>query len=197
MQLTQRASRCSLCLFWAVDSLSLTGSTVSTIARDGPNSARGRDKHPDELLRSSGAALRSSVPVQASDHAQVKVLSELVPGRRLLNQAGSAVPVTAQDGHGFERGTDIHPDELLQSSGAALRSSVPIRSKPENRVGLHLISGRVVVEAVKTDKDTHDTMCMCMYMHMRMSFPAEYSFISHFRRSALGLGLGLGLGFWG
>ena len=54
--------------------LSLTGSTVSTIARDGPNSARGRDKHPDEMLQSSGAALRSSVPEQASDHVQVKVL---------------------------------------------------------------------------------------------------------------------------
>ena len=48
--------------------LSQTGSTVPTIAQDCPSSGRGRDKHPDELLQSSCAALRSSVPVQASDH---------------------------------------------------------------------------------------------------------------------------------
>ena len=72
-----------------------TGSTVPAIAQDGPSSERGRGKHPDELLRSSGAALRSPVPVQASDHARIKVLSLVVPGRRLLIHAGSAVPVTA------------------------------------------------------------------------------------------------------
>ena len=31
-----------------------TGSTVPAIAQDGPSSERGRDKHPDELLQSSG-----------------------------------------------------------------------------------------------------------------------------------------------
>ena len=65
--------------------LSQTGSTVPTIAQDGPSSERGRDKHPDELLQSSCAALRSSVPVQASDHARIKVLAVLVLGRRLRN----------------------------------------------------------------------------------------------------------------
>ena len=68
------------------------GSTVPAIAQDGPSSERGWDKHPDELLQSSGAALLSSVPVQASDHARVKVLSVLVMGRRLLTHAGSTIP---------------------------------------------------------------------------------------------------------
>ena len=77
---------------------------------------------------------------QASDRARVKVLSVLVPARRLLNHAGSTVPAIAQDGPSSERGSDMHPDELLQSSGAALRSSVPVRSKSENRVGPRLIS---------------------------------------------------------
>ena len=45
-------------------------SIVPAITLDGPSSERGRGKHPDELLRSSGAALRSPVPVQASDYAQ-------------------------------------------------------------------------------------------------------------------------------
>ena len=58
-----------------------------------------------------------------------------------------------------------------------------------------MISGLVVVEAVKTDKDTHDTTCACHFL--------LNSFISHFRRSALAYGvrvrvrvrvLGLGLG---
>ena len=90
-----------------------TGSTVPTIAQDGPSSERGRGKHPDELLQSSGAALRSSVPVQASDHARVKVLSDLVPGRILLHHAGSTVPAIAKDGPSSERGRDTHPDESL------------------------------------------------------------------------------------
>ena len=47
-------------------------------------------------------------------------------------------------------------------------------------MGLHLISGLVVVEAVKTDKDTHDTTCACHFL--------LNSFISHFRRSALAYG---------
>ena len=58
----------------------------------------------------------------AGDLAQVKVLSVLLPGRRLLHQAGSTVPVIAQDGPITERCRGKHPDELLQSSGAALVS---------------------------------------------------------------------------
>ena len=58
--------------------LSHTGSTVPAIAQDGPSSERGRDKHPDELLESSGAASRSPVTEQASDHAQVKVLFNML-----------------------------------------------------------------------------------------------------------------------
>ena len=102
-----------------------TGFTVPTIAQDGPSSERGRGKHPDELLRSSGAALRSPVPVQASDHARIKVLSLVASGQRLPNHAGYTVPAIALDGPSSARGRDKHPDELLQSSGAALRSSVP------------------------------------------------------------------------
>ena len=98
--------------------------TTPAIGQDGPSSERGRDKHPDELLQSSGTALRSSVLEQASDHARVKVLSVLVMGRRLLSHAGSTVPAIAQDGPSSERGRGKHPDELLQSSGAVLRLSV-------------------------------------------------------------------------
>ena len=61
----------------------------------------------------------------AGDLAQVKVLSVLLPGRRLLHQAGSTVPVIAQDGPSSERGRGKHTNEVFQSSGAALRSSVP------------------------------------------------------------------------
>ena len=64
--------------------LSHTGSTVPAIAQDGPSSERGRDKHPDELLESSGAASRSPVTEQASDHAQVKVLF------KMLSRAGDS-----------------------------------------------------------------------------------------------------------
>ena len=39
----------------------------------------------------------------AGDLAQVKVLSVLLPGRRLLHQAGSTVPVIAQDSPSSER----------------------------------------------------------------------------------------------
>ena len=106
-----------------------TGSTVPAIAQGGPSSERGRGKHPDELLRSSGAALRSSVPVQASDHARIKVLSLLVPGRRLLYHAGSTAPAIAQDGPSSERGRSEHPNDTLQSIGAACVSSVPVRKK--------------------------------------------------------------------
>ena len=100
------------------------GSTVPAIAQDGSSSERGRDKHPDELLQSSCAALRSSVPVQASDHARVKVLSVLVPGRRRMNHTGSTVPTIAQDGPSSEKGRGKHPDEEFQSSGAGRRSTV-------------------------------------------------------------------------
>ena len=79
-------------------------------------------------------ALRSSVPMQASDHAQVKVLSPLVLGWRLLIHAGSTVPAIAQDGPSSERGWDKHPDELLQSSGTALRSSVLEQASDHARV---------------------------------------------------------------
>ena len=74
--------------------LSQACSSIFATAQDGPSSERARDKHPDERLQSSGAALRSSVPVQASDQARVKVLSDLVRGRRLLNHARSAVYAT-------------------------------------------------------------------------------------------------------
>ena len=90
--------------------LSQTGSTVPSIAQDSSSSERGRDKHPDELLQSSCAALRSSVPVQASDHARVKVPSDLVPGRRLLHHPGFTGPAIAQDGPSSERGRNKHPD---------------------------------------------------------------------------------------
>ena len=42
-----------------------------------------------------------------------KVLSVLVPARQLLKHAGSTVPAIAQDGPSSERGSDMHPDELL------------------------------------------------------------------------------------
>ena len=112
--------------------LNHTGYTVPTISQDGPSSERGRGKHPDELLRSSGAALVARVtpvPVQASDHARIKVLSLLVPGRRLLYHAGSTAPAIAQDGPSSERGRSEHPNDTLQSIGAACVSSVPVRKK--------------------------------------------------------------------
>ena len=40
--------------------MSHTGSTVPAIAQDGPSTKSGRDKHPDELLQSRGAAFVSS-----------------------------------------------------------------------------------------------------------------------------------------
>ena len=52
------------------------------------------------------------MPVQASDHARIKVLSVLVPGRGLLIHTGSTVAAIAQDGPISERGRDKHPDEL-------------------------------------------------------------------------------------
>ena len=95
-----------------------TGSTVPAIAQDGPSTERCRGTHPCELLPSWYRA-------QASDHAQVRVLSVLVPGRRLMVHTGSTVPAIAQDGPSTERGRGKHPDELLRSSGAALQLSVP------------------------------------------------------------------------
>ena len=62
---------------------------------------------------------------RAADPARFQVLALLVLGRRLLIHTGSTVPAIAQDGPSSERGRGKHPDELLQSSGAALRSSVP------------------------------------------------------------------------
>ena len=61
---------------------------------------------------------------RAADPARFQVLALLVLGRRLLIHTGSTVPAIAQDGPSSERGRGKHPDELLQSSGAALRSSV-------------------------------------------------------------------------
>ena len=84
-QVTVRERKVLSVLVPARQLLNHAGSTVPAIAQDGPSSERGRDKHPDELLQSSCAALRSSVPVQASDHARVKVLSDLVPGRLSLS----------------------------------------------------------------------------------------------------------------
>ena len=56
-----------------------------------------------------------------ADPARFQVLFLLVTGSRLLSQTGSTVPSIAQDSSSSERGRDKHPDELLQSSGAALR----------------------------------------------------------------------------
>ena len=58
-----------------------------------------------------------------------KVLSVLVPARRLLNHAGSTVPAIAQDGPSSERGRSKHPNDALQSIGAACVSSVLVRKK--------------------------------------------------------------------
>ena len=104
-----------------------------------------------------------------ADPARFQVLFLLVTGSRLLNQPNSTVPAVAQDGPSSERGRDKHPDELLQSSGAALRSSVPVRSKSENREGGSAFDFMTwVVEAVKTDTDTHDDRChfllICLYI---------------------------------
>ena len=57
---------------------------------------------------------------RAADPARFQVLALLVLGRRLLIHTGSTVPAIAQDGPSTERGRGKHPDELLQSSGAAL-----------------------------------------------------------------------------
>ena len=62
---------------------------------------------------------------RAADPARFQVLALLVLGRRLLIHAGSTVPAIAPDSPSTERGRGTHPDESLQSSGAALRSSVP------------------------------------------------------------------------
>ena len=61
----------------------------------------------------------------AADPARFQVLPLLVLGSRLLSQTGSTVSTIARDGHNSERGRDKHPDELLESSGAASRSPVP------------------------------------------------------------------------
>ena len=82
------------------------------------------------------------MPVQASDHAQVKVLLVLVPGRRLMNQAGSTVNTIAQDGPSSERGRGKHPNEVFQSSGAGRRSTVKTFGLSSPRMTLAPEEGR-------------------------------------------------------
>ena len=69
----------------------------------------------------AGAVIRAGL---ASDHARVKVLSVLVPGRILMNHTGSTVPTIAQDGPSSERGRGKHTNEVFQSSGAGRSSTV-------------------------------------------------------------------------
>ena len=131
-----------LVLGWRL--LIYAGSTVPVIAGGDPSSERGQDKHPDELLQSHGAALVILIRVQASNRARVRVISALVTGGILLNQDGSTVPAIMKDGLSTERGRDTHPDEQLQSRGAALVSWYERRQVTVRESGCFQLLSRAV-----------------------------------------------------
>ena len=117
---TACASRPSQMVTWAGDSRtrpvtpSLTSSRVTLAPRMIGVGMLGRYYR---LMHGKWSCFRD----RAADPARFQVLFLLVTGSRLLSQTGSTVPTNAQDGPSSERGRDKHPDELLQSSGAALR----------------------------------------------------------------------------